>query len=93
MLKIEIFQEDVSIETRTTKPKDDKPGRKIYEQSAYVYLGDKFPVKMKLSLDEEQKPFDAGLYTLCESSFFVNTFGGLELKKFGVKVTPLKDSA
>ena len=91
MLKIEIFKEDVNVDTRTTKPKDDKPGRKIFEQSAYVYLGDKFPVKMKLFLDDGQKPFDEGLYTLCESSFLVNAYGGLELRKFGIEIKPMME--
>ncbi|MBF4437895.1 hypothetical protein ERJ77_26120, partial [Vibrio anguillarum] len=52
MLKIEIFPEDVRVATRTTKPKDDKPGRDIYEQDAYAYIGGKFPVQMKLQLEK-----------------------------------------
>ena len=47
MLKIEIFPEDVRVATRTTKPKDDKPGRDIYEQDAYAYIGGKFPVHLR----------------------------------------------
>ncbi len=53
MLKIEIFPEDVKVATRTTKPKDDKPGRDIYEQDAYAYIGGKFPVQMKLQLEKD----------------------------------------
>ncbi|HAS6017460.1 TPA: hypothetical protein I7108_003965, partial [Vibrio cholerae O1] len=45
MIKIEIFQEDVKVSTRATKAKDDKPARDIYEQTAYAYLGGKFPVQ------------------------------------------------
>ncbi|HGE6134700.1 TPA: single-stranded DNA-binding protein, partial [Vibrio cholerae] len=56
MIKIEIFQEDVKVITRTTKAKDDKPARDIYEQTAYVYLGGKFPVQMKLQLEKGQEP-------------------------------------
>ncbi|PWY27764.1 G5P family DNA-binding protein, partial [Vibrio vulnificus] len=55
MIKIEIFSEDVRINTRTTKAKDDKPSREIYEQDAYVYLGGKFPVQMKLQLEKGQE--------------------------------------
>jgi hypothetical protein len=90
MLKIEIFEEDVRVDVRTTKAKDDKPARKIYEQVAYVYLGGKFPTQMKLSLDEEQKPYSAGMYTVDSSSYVVNNFGSLELKRFGLSVVALE---
>ncbi|HCG5238718.1 TPA: hypothetical protein NJZ22_003961 [Vibrio parahaemolyticus] len=33
--------------------KDDKASRTIYEQIAYAYLGGKFPVEMKLSLEKD----------------------------------------
>lgn len=90
MLKIEIFQDDVRVNTRTTKPKDDKPGRIIYEQDAYAYIGGKFPVQMKLQLEQGQEPYDAGLYTVHSSSFVVNNFGGLELKRFGMAIEHLE---
>lgn len=90
MLKIEIFEEDVRVDVRTTKPKDDKPARKIYEQIAYVHLGGKFPTQMKLSLDEEQQPYPAGMYTVDSSSYVVNNFGSLELKRFGLSVVALE---
>lgn len=90
MLKIEIFEDDVCVDIRTTKPKDDKPARKIYEQVAYVYLGGKFPTQMKLSLDEDQKPYPAGMYTVESSSYVVNNFGSLELKRFGLSVVALE---
>lgn len=90
MLKIEVFQEDARVNTRTTKPKDDKPGREIYEQDAYAYLGGKFPVQMKLQLEKDQTPYGAGLYTIHSSSFVINNFGGLELKRFGQMITPLE---
>ncbi|EGQ9187738.1 hypothetical protein O1C43_003677 [Vibrio cholerae] len=90
MLKIEVFKENERVETRTIKGKEDKPSRVIYEQTAYVYLGGKFPVEMKLGLEEGQPPYAAGLYTPHSSSYVVNTFGGLELKKFGMLIEPLE---
>lgn len=90
MLKIEIFDEDVKVNIRTIKPKDDKPGRDIYEQEAYVYLGGKFPTLMKLSLEKGQEPYAAGTYTLHSSSFNVNNYGSLELKRFGQLIEPLE---
>lgn len=55
---------------------------------AYVDLGGKFPVEMKLQLDDA-KPMNAGKYTVDPSSFTVNNFGGLELRRFGLKIVPM----
>lgn len=90
MLKIEIFEEDVKVSTRQTKPKDAKPPVTIYEQDAYVYLGGKFPTLMKLSLKENQSPHPPGLYTLQSNSFIVNAYGSLELKRFAQSIEPLE---
>jgi len=89
MLKIEIFTENVNFQTRTIPGKDGKAPRTIYEQTAYAYLGGKFPVEMKLSLDEGQPAYVAGEYAVHSSSYVVNNFGGLELKRFGLLITPL----
>lgn len=90
MLKIQIFEENETIETRTIPAKDDKPARTIYEQIAYVHLGGKFPVEMKLSLEKGQVPYAPGLYTLHPSSFTVNQYGALELKRFGQTITAME---
>lgn len=89
MLKIEVFQEDVNINTRTMPPKDGKPGRTIYEQTAYAYLGGKFPVQMKLQVENPAAMYPAGEYQIDASSFIVNNFGGLELKRFGLTISQL----
>lgn len=93
MIKIEVFPEDVRVITRTTKPKDGRPSRTIYEQVAYAYLGGKFPVQMKLSLDKDQEPYPEGLYTPDSGSYVVNNYGGLELRKFGMTIKPLEETA
>lgn len=92
MIKIEVFQEDVKVVTRSTKPKDDKPPRIFHEQTAYAYLGGKFPVQMKLSLSKDQEPYSAGLYTPDSESYVVNSFGSLELRKFGMTIKPLEEA-
>ncbi|MCU8094330.1 G5P family DNA-binding protein [Shewanella sp. SM20] len=89
MLKIELFQEDVTVTARNMPPKDGKPGRTIYEQRAYAYLGGKFPVQMKLQVEDPTKTYQAGEYQVDSSSFVVNNFGGLELKRFGLTITPI----
>ena len=90
MLKIEVFPEDEKITTRAIPGKDGKPPRNIYEQIAYAYLGGKFPVQMKLSLEEGQPAYVAGTYSVHSSSYLVNNFGGLELKRFGLLIEPLE---
>lgn len=83
MLKIEIFKEDVHVEQSQTRPKDGKQPRTLYNQTAYVYLGGKFPVQMKIGLEENQTAYAAGIYTIKSESYSVNNFGSLELKKYG----------
>lgn len=90
MLKIEIFPENVQVETRNIPGKDDRPGRAIYEQIAYAHLGGKFPIEMKLSLEKDQAPYEAGIYTPHSSSYAVNNFGGLELKRFSMLLIPVE---
>ena len=41
---------------------------------------------MKLSLQDDQSAYKSGNYELDSSSFTVNNFGGLELKRFGIKL-------
>ncbi|MFA0473295.1 single-stranded DNA-binding protein [Vibrio sp. 10N.222.51.E8] len=90
MLKVEIFPEHEQIDTRTIPGKEDKPSRIIYEQTAYAYFGGKFPVEMKLSLDKGENAYRAGIYTVDNSSYIVNNFGKLELKKYGLKLTQIE---
>ncbi|MEX3070900.1 single-stranded DNA-binding protein [Vibrio alginolyticus] len=77
------------METRIIPGKDDKPSRTIYEQIAYAYLGGKFPVEMKLSLQKDESMYRAGTYTVDSSSFVINSYGKLELKKYGMKLTQI----
>ena len=87
MFKIEVFQEDVTVNGRNMPGKDGKPGRTIYEQIAYAHLGGKFPVQMKLQVSDPSQPYTAGEYEVDSSSYVINNFGGLELKRFGLKLT------
>ena len=90
MLKIEVFKEDVLITPRTMPGKDGKPPRTIYEQDAYVHLQGRFPTLTKVQLEEGQPPYEAGFYTFHSSSYIVNNFGSVELKKYGKIITPLE---
>ncbi|WP_419237600.1 single-stranded DNA-binding protein [Photobacterium leiognathi subsp. mandapamensis] len=90
MLTIEVFPDDVKVEPRVMPGKDGKPPRTIYEQDAYAHLGGRFPTQMKLQIEEGQPPYAAGKYTPHSSSYIVNNFGGLELKRFGLMIQPLE---
>jgi hypothetical protein len=92
MFKIEVFQEDVTVNGRNMPPKDGKPGRTIYEQIAYAYLGGKFPVHMKIQVSDPSQPYTAGLYKIDSSSYVVNNFGGLELKRFGLTISKIDEA-
>ncbi|MGR5143860.1 single-stranded DNA-binding protein [Photobacterium sp. DNB23_23_1] len=67
-----------------------KPPRTIYEQDAYAHLGGRFPTLMKVQLQESQPAYPAGNYTVHSSSFIVNKFGSIELKRFGMMIQPLE---
>ncbi|MBF9000482.1 single-stranded DNA-binding protein [Vibrio nitrifigilis] len=84
-----MFPENVNVETRNIPAKDNRPARVICEQVAYVHLGGKFPVEMKLQLEQNQPAYTAGTYGVHPSSFSVNQFGGLELKRFGLVIESL----
>lgn len=90
MFKIEVFPENVALITRTMQPRDGKPGRTFYQQIAYAHLGGKFPVEMKLQVQDGEPPYAAGIYSLDSSSFTINTYGGLELKRFGVTIKTME---
>lgn len=91
MFKIEIFQDDVKLDARTVPSKEGKPPRTFYEQAAYAHLSGRFPTQMKLQVEEGQQPYPAGFYTLHGSSFNVNNYGGLELKRFGQLIVAIND--
>ncbi|MEH0691042.1 hypothetical protein H4F17_18600 [Vibrio cholerae] len=91
MLKIEIFPENAQIESRIIPAKEDKPSRTMYEQIAYAHLGGKFPVEMKLQLEQGQPAYVAGQYAIHPSSFVINQYGALELKRFGFLIVPINE--
>lgn len=90
MLKIEVFKEDVKVTPRIMRGKDGKPPRTIYEQDAYAHLQGRFPTLTKIQLEEGQLPYESGFYTFHSSSYVVNDFGSVELKKYGKIITPLE---
>ncbi len=80
-LIVEIFEDNVSIDTRTIPPKGDRGEMKLYSQVAFAHLGGRFPVEFSLSLEEGQTPYPAGRYVLHASSFKVGQYGRLEFER------------
>ncbi|WP_261298258.1 G5P family DNA-binding protein [Shewanella holmiensis] len=60
-----------------------KAARTFYQQTAYTYLGGKFPVQLTLQVASQAETYPAGEYTLDSANFIVNNFGCLEFKRFG----------
>lgn len=83
MIKIEIK----SAEIRTKSGVAAKTGKpySIREQDGWAFtLGrdgkpNAYPVKLSLSLRDEQQPYQPGVYTLCPSSLYTNRFDQLEI--------------
>jgi hypothetical protein len=46
---------------------------------------------MKMILEKDQEPYADGTYTPHSSSYVVNNFGGLELKRFGMLIESLDE--
>lgn len=83
MIKIEIE----SAETVTKSGVAAKTGKpySIREQKAYAYTvapdgkPNRYPTSIKISLRDEQPPYQPGLYTLSPASLYTNKFDQLEI--------------
>lgn len=52
----------------------------IFEQRALLFrTGEKYPDKFKVNVPSSNAAYPPGEYALCESSFSVSRFGGLEV--------------
>lgn len=78
MLRITIESPDVR--EKSGKKKDGSPFS-LRIQEGWVYLGLAHPERIELPIWEDQKPYPVGEYTLDPSSFIVNRFRSLELKR------------
>lgn len=57
------------------------------KQNAWVHLGEDFPEKIELNV-EEGKPYAVGMYTLADSSFFVDKNRNLSVRPVLVAIAP-----
>ena len=65
----------------------------IHEQKAYAHMGGAFPVEFKLSLKSHSDAYPVGVYSLADTSYSVNKFGGLELNRFEISLVADKPSS
>jgi hypothetical protein len=83
MIKIEITTAEVrtkaGVSARTGKPYN------IREQDGYAHTHDRqgklnpYPVRLAISLGDDQPPYPPGIYTLLPESLYTNRFNQLEI--------------
>lgn len=79
MIRIEI--ESQAIQTRSGVSSKSGNPYTIREQNALVFReGEKYPERIKINLDDGQTPYAPGLYSLHDSSFFVNRYDALQVR-------------
>ncbi|MDH5434099.1 MAG: G5P family DNA-binding protein [Gammaproteobacteria bacterium] len=88
-MKITIYPENVQVNSHSGTSKKSGNQYTINTQVAFFDSGTtKFPIEIKLNLDEGQKPYPAGDYSICPTSFIVDTYKNLNLSR--IKILPIK---
>lgn len=84
MLKIQV--ETMVVDAKNgTSAKTGKP-YSIREQEAWMYGYDRegkphpHPQRVRLTLDDDQKPYEVGTYQLCPSSIYVDRFNQIAIR-------------
>ncbi len=81
-MKIEI--KSTEVDSRSGTRADGKPWS-IRTQKGYAHLGDDYPVKVSLQLEQDQAAYPAGMYTMLDSSFFVGQYDKLQIGKINLQ--------
>lgn len=84
-IKVEIKPSQVTIDRRSGVSKNEK-AYTINEQKAYIHLGADYPQLIKINLEDNQPPYDAGFYNVTLDSFEVGRFDRLEVRR--IKLVP-----
>ena len=94
MIKVEINSASFDVKSGTAASTG-KP-YSIREQEAWAYLCDRdgkpqpYPQKIKVTLDDQQPPYNPGTYQLDPSSIFVGDFAQLNIR---ARLRPLQQVA
>lgn len=86
-MKVQVMSAETS--TRSFPARDGKAAVHFREQKAAVLREGDFPLPFVLNLDDDQQPYQPGVYELCPSSLQGNKYNGLE---FGRRVRLLTPS-
>jgi hypothetical protein len=84
MVRIEIEKVEITEKSGTIR-KGDRAGQSynIRSQEGYLHNGARYPVKVVLSIaDNQAEPYPVGFYTLSEASFVAGDFDKPELARF-----------
>lgn len=85
-IKIEV--KDPTVKNRQGVSKSSGKPYSINSQQAYVHIpGKAYPVEFVITLDDGQMAYQPGIYTLDDSSIYVDRFGGLTVGR--VKLLPV----
>ncbi|WMT17218.1 single-stranded DNA-binding protein [Serratia fonticola] len=88
LIKVEVKPSQALADTRSGVSKTTGKPYTISEQSAYIYLGGDYPELFKITLDEGQKAYPVGLYSLSETSLYIGQFNKLTVGR--IKLVPIK---
>jgi len=79
MLVIDVESTEVKMKSGTSA-RTGKPYQ-IREQTAYVHIPpNKYPQPIKVTLNDDAKPYPPGKYMLDDTSFFVGRFDDLQMR-------------
>lgn len=79
VLVIEVFKENEGLDIKEgISAKNGKPWKMI-TQVGYAHTGGKFPVEMKIKIQDGSPAYTAGKYYLAPTSLNVNPYGDLEV--------------
>lgn len=93
MIVIEVTPQDVKTTARIIAARGENPARTVYDQPCLFRLGGRSIVESRLSHDSDNEKLQAGLYTLDGSSYQLNNFGGVELKRgYQQTIVPLSEA-
>ena len=85
-----------STQVKERSGRSERTGREynIREQQALLFkVGSRYPDKIKITLDEDARPYPVGVYELDDESFYPSRFGSLEVRPVLVPVAPAVKAA
>jgi len=84
-IQVDIIQGTNDVISRTVTDKNGQQ-KQYFNQFGYVYLGDAFPVKIKIPLESPAQAYPVGEYELNIRSLRVGRFDALEIDDYNIKL-------